>query len=96
VGTAHSFASKCGKSIELQWGPVRLLLLRLGTPVVHGVPVRDNRTAGTLLVSAAADQKAVCAYHGNGHSNPNIVHHLGGVVCATSPKDGMRDASLHS
>jgi hypothetical protein len=36
------------------------------------MPVRDNRTAGTLPVPAATDQKAVCAYHG-----PNIVHHLG-------------------
>ena len=56
---------------------MRLLLLQLGTPVVHGVSVRDNRAAGTLRVPAAADQKAVCACHGNGHSDPNIIHHLG-------------------
>ena len=39
--------------------------------------VRDNRVVGTLPVPAAADQKAVCTYHGNGHSDQNILHHLG-------------------
>ena len=39
--------------------------------------VRDNRVAGTLPVPIAADQEAVCMYHDNGHSDPNIVHHLG-------------------
>jgi hypothetical protein len=46
-------------------------------PVVHGMLVRDNRAVGTLQVPAAADQKAICAYHVNGHSDQNIIHHLG-------------------
>jgi hypothetical protein len=33
--------------------------------------------AVVLPVPAAADQKAVCAYHGNGHSDLNIIHHMG-------------------
>ena len=37
----------------------------------------DNRAAGRLPVPAAEDQKAVCAYHGNGHSDLNIIHHMG-------------------
>jgi hypothetical protein len=56
---------------------VRLLLLRPGTPVVHCMSVRDDRAPGMLPVPAAMDQKAVCAYHGNGHSDPNIIHHMG-------------------
>jgi hypothetical protein len=39
--------------------------------------VEDNRVVRALPVPADRDQKAVCTYHSNGHSNPNIRHNLG-------------------
>jgi hypothetical protein len=60
--------------------------------LVHGVPVRDNRTAGTLPVPTATDQKAVCAYHGNGHPNPNIVQGNPGAYAAAALAPGVSAA----
>jgi hypothetical protein len=53
------------------------LVVLPGLPVTKGSPVRDERVPGLLLISAPADEEAVCANNSNCHPNPNIVYHLG-------------------
>ncbi len=71
--------SNCQSALKVQGreSELRGSIVLPDLPVSKGSPVRDERALGLLLISAPADEEAVCANNSNQHPNPHIIHHLG-------------------